>query len=193
MKPRGLTGVFITKIIFAMGIVAGLVVVPAKARAGCDGPVLVHGGAIVSCGGCVTTVPHCSGTTTFYDDYYVCGGSGYDSCDTAPNMTIGKYAVPCIAQTDVGCVGTLWTAYNDCLIDAAHGNVPYSSCHNPNDADQYCICTSCVTSTSGGSPLTGTAMSGLGEYTGCTLAKLQKSPSPSVSELVLVILREHGI
>ena len=187
----------ITHLVGSIAIIAGLAVVSAKAA--CDGPKLVTG-SVGSCSGCVwNATDHCPGTVTRYNDRYTCGGWGYESCSTRTD-TIGYSGVPC-EETGVdynndgisdfaSCQFTLWAAYNDCLIDANKGNVPYSSCHNPNDPNQYCLCVTCVAGTSGGTAITGAVYSGTGQFTDCMMAKRQESPSPV--RLALVTLRGLG-
>jgi hypothetical protein len=188
MKLKSLTDVFMMQMIVALGIIAGLAAVSAKAQeGGCDGPVFVAGSVVNTCGTCLETAPHCPGYTDRRDDYYTCGGSGYTYCSQSPQV-VGYSGMTCTDTGDINKLVALQMAYDDCLIDAAHGNVPYSSCHAP----QYCGIYgwhTCSAGTTGGIPIIAVKLIELGDYTGCMLAKLQKSPSPSVVELALVTLR----
>jgi hypothetical protein len=183
MKLRKLTDVFMMKIMFAVGITAGLAV---GSAAGCDGPVLTPGSSVNTCGPCSTNSPTCPGFTSVRNDYYHCGGSGFTYCSQS-NQTVGQSHMPCSTSTDMA----LWTRmvllYQDCLTDQKH-NDPSRTCPYPD----ICVATTCSAGTAGGYPIVFAAVSDLGDYDGCMLAKLQKSPSPSVVELALVVLGEHG-
>jgi hypothetical protein len=181
MKLRRLTGVFMVRIMLAAGITAGVAVGSAE---GCDGPVLVAGSFVNTCGTCLDTAPHCPGYTDRRDDYCKCGGSGYTYCSESFD-TVGNLGMPCTDTPNVAEGERLQGLYEDCLIDAGKGNVPYSSCHAPVYSDWH----TCSAGTTGGTPIIATKLSALGDYDGCMLAKLQESPSPSVVELALVTLR----
>jgi|GEM_PF-5954699 hypothetical protein len=176
----------ILKIIFAFGIVAGLAAVSAKAQEGCDGPVLVPGYTTGSCY-CDPTSSSCrptGGTIGYRSDYYTCGGNGYQSCGSE-SATVGYVNPGCIDTADTGALATLEEAYEDC-IRLNNGNpIP---CPPP----QFCQWNSCAMATSGGTPITANVVDDLGDYTGCQIAKLQKSPSQSVIELAQAILRRRG-
>jgi hypothetical protein len=160
MKLRRLTGVFMVRIMLAAGITAGVAVGSAE---GCDGPVLVAGSFVNTCGTCLDTAPHCPGYTDRRDDYCKCGGSGCTYCSESFD-TVGNLGMPCTDTPNVAEGERLQGLYEDCLIDAGKG-------------------------TTGGTPIIATKLSALGDYDGCMLAKLQESPSPSVVELALVTLR----
>lgn len=176
------------KILLAVGIIAGLMVSD-EAR-GCDGPVFVAGSTTGSCS-CISSASPCSGgPVTVRNEYYKCGGDGSESCSEM-NDTIGRSGIPCVATFDVGILATLQSAYEDCLVDCdRHSVVPYvpcSSCQQPT----FCQWNFCNLSTTGGSPITASVLYELGDSP-CGMARLQKSPSPSVMELALVILGERG-
>lgn len=171
---------------FAVGIIAGLAVASAKAQEGCAGPVFVAGSTTGSCN-CSPTAPHCTGgPVTRRDDYTRCGSTGYTYCHTM-SATIGRSGIPCVASFSPGTYDTLYSLWQDCLLDCSKGNVDCSSCHAP----VFCDWNFCTESTTGGTPIVVQVLYELGDYTGCGYAKLQESP-PSVVELALVFLRERG-
>lgn len=175
------------KIMFAIGTVAALAGVSATAQeGGCNGPVSVPGSVTGSCT-CNNTEPHCTGgPVTRRDDYTRCGSTGYTYCHTM-NATIGRSGIPCVGSFNSGTYDTLYSLWQDCLLDCSKGNVDCSSCHQP----VFCDWNFCTESTTGGTPIVAQVLYELGNYTGCTYAKLQDSP-PSVVELALVFLRERG-
>lgn len=157
---------------------------------GCDGPVFVAGSTTGSCS-CISSASPCSGgPVTVRNDYYKCGGSGFTYCN-AMDDTIGRSGIPCVETADWNALWTLQALYDDCLVDCdRHDVVPYvpcSSCRLPT----FCDWNFCNLSTTGGSPITAPVLYELGDSP-CGIAKLQKSPSPSVVELALVILGEPG-
>lgn len=183
----------IVKIMLAVGIIAGLAVLSAKAQEGCNGPVFVPGFTTGTCA-CANTIPigsgNCSsGTVTVRNDYTRCGGSGFTYCHEM-NDTVGRASMPCVQTMNLPELTRLEMLYRDCLVDCdRHNVVPYvpcSSCYEP----RFCDWNSCNTDTTGGSPITALVLYELGESP-CGMAKLQKYPSPSVIELARVILREQ--
>lgn len=81
---------------FVVGIIAGLAAVSAE---GCDGPVLVQGVTFGSCH-CQNTTPgdphqpptgNCAHDLVYFywNDYYICGGSGYTYCAADTSATVG--------------------------------------------------------------------------------------------------------
>ena len=175
------------KIMHVMGIIAGLAVVSAKAQEeGCDGPILVGGSTVNSCGPCSATEPHCPGSTTVRNDYYRCGGSGFTSCSSM-NDTVGQSGMPCTLTSDYNALVILQLAYDDCLSDQYKYDPP-RICTPP----QFCQWNTCSAGTTGGTPIVAQVVYSLGNYTGCMIAKHQKSSSPSIVELALVILKRAG-
>ena len=169
------------KIMFVVGIIAGLAVVSAKAQEGCNGPVFVPGSATGSCN-CSPTPPNCSGgPVTVRNDYSRCGGTGFTYCHSM-NDTIGYSGMPCVGRFDLGILVTLQLAYGDCIVDHQH-NDPNRVCTPP----QYCQWNFCEPSTSGGSPITASVLYELGSSP-CGIVKLQRFPSPSVVKLTLAFL-----
>ena len=157
------------KIMYVVGIIAGLAVASAKAQeGGCDGPVLKPGSSFNNCGPCSTNPPICPGFTSVRNDYYHCGGSGYTYCDQS-TQTVGQSHMPCTQTTDMVLWTTMVLAYQDCLTDQRH-NDPTRTCPFPD----ICVATTCSAGTTGGYPIVFAAVSDLGDYTGCMLAKLER-------------------
>ena len=170
------------------GIVAAIAAVSAKAQEGCDGPVLVTGYLATTCGLCYESVPHCLGSTTVRNDYLRCGGSGYTSCSSM-NDTVGHWCMPCTETPDYIKAAQILSAYTDCQCKNNSDPPPIPvECHPLQFCGTYGYIT-CSVGTTGGTPMTAQVLYSLGDYTGCIIAKLQKSPSPSVVELALVILK----
>jgi len=161
------------KIILVVGIIAGLAAVSAKAQEGCDGPVLVSGMTVNTCGTCSGGT--CPGSTGVRNDYYECGGSGFTYCSQM-NATVGYSQMPCTSAFN----SAQWVLdneyYQDCLTDQKH-NDPSRNCPKP----QLCDYITCSPGTTGGQPIILPIVYDLGDNNGCWWVMLQKSPFSSLA------------
>ncbi len=152
------------KIMFALGIVAGLAAVSAKAQ--CDGPVLVPGLTAGQCnchnndttsgtGSCQPS----SSDIGIRNPYYKCGGDGYTYCTTA-NQTVGWDGVGCIDTFDINAQQIALRYYNDCLDP---NNPPGLVC-----TYEFCYFNACSMDTTGatGTPIVLPVENGLGDDCG---------------------------
>ena len=145
---------------FVFGIVTGLAAVSVKAQ--CDGPVLVPGYTAGSCN-CDNSSSSCkpsSETIGYRNDYYKCGGCGYDSCSTT-SQTVGYVNPGCVDTPNMAELATLEEAYEDCLrVNNGYG---YPPCQPP----QFCDWNACSMATSGGTPITADVETSLGNANDC--------------------------
>ena len=152
----------ILKTMFALGIVAGLAVISAKA---CDGPVLVPGYTAGNCtpvnysetsgaGACTPS----SGVIGHRDDYTSCGGDGYTSCTTT-NQQVGFENPGCVDTYSQAADTIATMAYIDCMRRNNGDNYP--ACHYR--FDQF---NTCSMATSGGTPINADVEISLGDNCG---------------------------
>jgi hypothetical protein len=155
----------ILKTMFALGIVAGLAAVSAKAQ--CDGPVVVPGYTAGSCscsnyqsdplpstGACTAS----SGIIGYRNTYTTCGGDGYTSCTTS-NEVVGYEYTGCLDTPDYAAYSSLLISYDDCVDnDRPHG-MPWK-CLLP-----WCGWNTCTMGT-GGTPLKADVEVSLGDDCG---------------------------
>jgi len=150
---------------FALGIVAGLAAVSAKAQ--CDGPVIVPGLTAGSCncasyqsqdytpdtGACTPS----ASVIGHRDDYTTCGGDGYTSCTTT-YQTVGYTYTGCITTPDFGKYSTLLIGFDDCVNnDLQHGGGPCRL--------NWCDWNTCTMGT-GGTPINADVETSLGDDCG---------------------------
>ena len=152
------------KTIFVFGIVAGFVVVSAKA---CDGPIDVPGYIAGSCnpvnndttsgtGSCQPS----SGTIGYRNDYNTCGGDGYASCSVG-SQTVGRVNPGCVATYSIADATIAMDAYIDCKRINNGGYTPPIQC-----TYEFSQFNTCSMATSGGTPITADVENYLGEYYG---------------------------
>ena len=184
------------RIVFAVGIIAGLAVASTRGQeGGCDGPVLVPGSTSGSCactnapdsspsnisGGCI------GGPVTVINDYTACGGSGYTYCDHS--VTNVGSVMQCIVSNSISGQIYALMMYDDCLVDCGkRGGVPCSSCPA---LVLFCNFNTCIPDPTTGVPVSASVLTDLGDFTGCVVARLQILSSPRTIELALAILREQ--
>ncbi len=160
-----------------MGII---LVMAATAACGmeCNGPILVPGSTVDTCGSCSTNPPGCPGSTIVRNDYYRCGGTGYYGCDSGSG-TVG-YNNLCIVTPNFLALALLWSAYEDCQRDKNRNHPWPTECVRGDSPTLWCAWNTCSAGTSGGTPITATVLTGLGSE-GCYLANRGKPSSEIVA------------
>lgn len=166
-------------------LVAVLGIFSALAQEGCNGPKLVPGSSVDTCGPCSESGANssaCPGVTGYRNDYTACGGILFSSCTTS-NQIVGWSWMPCTIS-GLASYNAAIAVYNGCVTGCG-GNLECVAtfCTYPKRCD-YVTCSS---GTTGGTPIVMPVVGTLGDFNGCVAINNARKAQPIV-QLALAMI-----